>query len=119
MMVIHRLATANDFDAVYDIYMHPDVVPYLGVDPMPRPEFRPVFDALVASGGFFVVEADGRIQSFYRIIRYEARAAHGAYLGTFAVAPSMRGTGFARLVVEHAIASLRDAGVRRVELQVE
>lgn len=34
-MTAHRLATAEDLEAVHAIYMHEDVVPFLGFDPMP------------------------------------------------------------------------------------
>lgn len=116
---MHRLATRADLDAVYAIYMDEAVVPYLGVDPMPRADFVKVLDELVASGSFHVVERAGRILGFYRVERYEGRASHVAYLGTFAVAPEARGTGLARAIIEQAIARLHAQGVRRVELMLE
>jgi ribosomal protein S18 acetylase RimI-like enzyme len=119
LVSMRRLATPVDVDAVYAIYMHAGVVPYLGYDPMPREDFQAVYDALLASRNFYIVEVGGRVEGFYRITRYEGRAAHGAYLGTFAVAPEAQGTGLARRIIEDAIARLRAEGIRRVELQVE
>ena len=70
--------------------MHNDVIPYLGFDPMPRPDFVKVLRDLVASQSFYIVEHSARVQGFYRTSRYEGRERHVAYLGTFAVAPEAR-----------------------------
>jgi len=114
-----RRATPHDLHAVHAIYMHPTVVPYLGVDPMPVEPFTAVFDALLATGRFVVVEIDGGVRAFYRTARYEGRTAHVAMIGTFAVAPDAQGSGLAALVIDHAIAQLRAEGVTRVELMAE
>ena len=53
-MPLHRPAAPSDFDAVFDLYMHERVVPYLGYDPMPRDDFRPIFQGLLDSGAFSV-----------------------------------------------------------------
>jgi len=116
---MHRLATLADLDAVYSIYMHNDVIPYLGFDPMPRPDFVKVLRDLVASQSFYIVEHSGRVQGFYRTSRYEGRERHVAYLGTFAVAPEARGTGLARSIIETAISRLHSEGVTRIELTLE
>jgi putative acetyltransferase len=116
---IRRLATADDLDVVHAIYMHADVVPYLGIDPATREEFRPVFAALLATGSFFVAEREGQVRGFYRTARYEGRAQHVAALQTLAVDPAAKGSGFATAMVREALDCLRAEGVLRVELQVE
>jgi putative acetyltransferase len=116
---MRRLVIPADRDRVYDIYMHDEVVPYLGFDPMPRDAFSKVFDPLFESGCFYVYELDGQVQGFYKAQRHIGRAAHVAYLGTLAVAPEVKGRGVAGAMLEDAIARLRRAGVRRVELTVE
>ena len=116
---MHRLATLADLDAVYSIYMHSDVIPYLGFDPMPRADFVKVLRDLVASQSFYIVEQSGRVQGFYRTSRYEGRERHVAYLGTFAVAPEARGIGLARSIIETAISRLHSDGVTRIELMLE
>lgn len=118
-MSLCRPAAMEDADAVYAIYMHEEVIPYLGFDPMSRQAFQPVFDTLLASKGFFVVEVDGEVGGFYRATRYEGRAAHVAYLGTLAVAPMHKGSGLALRMVNGAIERLAAQGVRRVELMLE
>jgi ribosomal protein S18 acetylase RimI-like enzyme len=115
----HRLAVPADLDAVHAIYMHERVVPYLGFDPMPRAEFVAVFEALLAGGGFHVVECRGLVCAFYRLVRHDGRARHVAGFTTFAVAPAAHGSGLADAVLETALARARAAGALRIELMVE
>jgi ribosomal protein S18 acetylase RimI-like enzyme len=114
-----RLASPADLEAVFTIYMHPDVVPFLGYDPMSLDDFRSVFKELVDCQSFYVFERDGTIAGFCRTTRQAGRASHVAYLGTFAVAPSSRGSGVARELLEEVIAMLKAQGVLRVELMLE
>ena len=115
-----RLARPGDLAEVHAIYMHPAVVPFLGFDPMPLEAFRDVYSGLCADATFFVLEEqDGGIAGFCRASRHSGRAAHVAYLGTFAIAPAARGRGLACGFLETLIAQLQAQGVRRVELMVE
>lgn len=116
---LRRLATHDDLHAVYSIYMHAEVVPYLGIDPAPLEQFEPVFTALVTTGVFFVVPRDGAVQGFYRVTRHAGRARHGATLETLAISPAMKGTGFASAMIQEAFDCMREDGVLRVELMVE
>lgn len=116
---MQRLATLDDLDAVYSIYMEKDVIPYLGFDPMSRAEFETVMTELVASRSFYVVEHAGRVQGFYRASKQEGRARHVAHLGTLAVTTEARGTGLAQSMIECAISRLHSEGILRVELMLE
>lgn len=116
---MHRLAQTTDLEAVHRIYMHDEVVPFLGVEPMPLAEFQPVFGDLLAGGGFHVVEQGGAVKGFYRVQRHAGRARHTAYLGTLAVSPDAKGTGFAAAMMIEAIDLLAAEGVLRVELMLE
>ena len=116
---MRRLATSEDIDTVFALYMHEKVVPYLGYDPMPRDDFRAVFQGLLDSGGFFIFEVDGQVAGFYRVTRYPGRVRHVASLGTLAVNPALHGQGIALAMVTDAIERLKADGVRRIELIVE
>ena len=116
---MRRLATPEDIDAVFTLYMHEKVVPYLGYDPMPLEDFRPIFQELVESRRFFIYELNGRIAGFYRATRYPGRVQHVASLGTLAVDPALHGQGVALAMVSQAIDELKAAGVKRIELCVE
>jgi ribosomal protein S18 acetylase RimI-like enzyme len=116
---LRRLATAGDLAAVHAIYMQPDVVPYLGIDPAPLAEFAAEFAALLATGAFFVVEQEAVVRGFYRATRYKGRARHVATLQTLAVDPRQKGSGLAPAMIREALDCLRAEGVLRVELLVE
>ena len=116
---MHRPATWDDFDRVYEIYVHPAVIPYLGFDPMPRDDFRPVYQSLLASGVFTVVELEATVAGFYKTVRQEGRSSHVVTLGPLAVAPEQRGSGFAATMLEEAMRRLQAEGVLRFELMVE
>lgn len=118
-MPLRRLATPQDLAAVHDIYMHPDVVPYLGIDPVPIADFEPVFAALVATGSFFVVPGESAVRGFYRENRQRGRSRHVVTLETLAIAPAAKGSGFATAMIEEAISLMQADGVLRVELMVE
>ncbi|HEY6643248.1 GNAT family N-acetyltransferase [Povalibacter sp.] len=114
-----RRATADDLQQVYSIYMHEEVVPYLGYDPMPLAQFEPIFRQLLASEIFDVCEADGQVLGFCKAIRHEGRSHHSALVGPLAVRPDSRGKGIARLLMQNVIATLKARGVSRIELTAE
>jgi RimJ/RimL family protein N-acetyltransferase len=116
---MQRLAVISDLDAVFDIYMHESVIPYLGFDPMPKRAFGPIFHSLVTSRSFYVYTQGAIVVGFYGVQRHEGRAAHVACLGTLAIAPAHQGKGFGSAMVMSAIARLKVTGVTRVELMVE
>lgn len=114
-----RLSQPADLDAVYSIYMHPDVIPFLGYDPMPLDDFRPIFQELVDCRSFYILERDGDVAGFCRTTRQPGRASHVAYLGTLAVSPRWRGTGVARDLMDQIISMLAAQGILRLELMLE
>lgn len=116
---MRRLATPQDLEAVFSIYMHEKVVPFLGYDPMPLDQFRPIYRELVESRSFYIYEAEGRVAGFYRATRYPGRVSHVACFGTLAVDPSFHGKGIAHAMVNDGIARLVAEGVKRIELYVE
>jgi putative acetyltransferase len=116
---IRRLARPDDLMSVHRIYMHEEVVPFLGQDPMPLEDFRPEFEGLLATNAFFVALRDGELRGFYRVNRQKGRSQHVAVLETLAIAPSEKGTGFAHTMISEALECMHAEGIRRVELMVE
>jgi RimJ/RimL family protein N-acetyltransferase len=116
---LRRLARHDDLLAVHRIYMHEEVVPFLGQDPMPVDDFRPEFEALLATNAFFVALRDDEVRGFYRINRQKGRSRHVAILETLAISPSEKGTGFAQAMIAEALECMHEDGIRRVELMVE
>ena len=116
---MHRFAELRDLEPIFAIYMDARVAHFLGYDPMPVEEFKPIFCELVESHCFFVYEVSGEIAGFYKASRYPGRASHVAYLGSLAVAPKFQGQGVAQIMVEEAMEALCCAGAKRIELIVE
>ncbi|MES2103152.1 MAG: GNAT family protein [Pseudomonadota bacterium] len=116
---MRRPAAESDFGQVCSIYMDERVIPFLGYDPMSKEEFKTVYAELIAGGNFFVHELEGQIAGFYKTNRYPGRAAHVAYIGSFAVNPAFQGRGLATAMPKEAIADLRTKGIKRIELIVE
>jgi putative acetyltransferase len=116
---LRRLAHHDDLAAVHRIYTHDEVAPFLGFDPLPLEDFRPVFEDLLATNSFFVAMRDDQVGGFYRVNRQKGRSQHVAILETLAISPSERGTGFAQAMIGEALECMRQEGIRRVELMVE
>jgi ribosomal protein S18 acetylase RimI-like enzyme len=116
---LRRLARPDDFAAVHRIYMHEEVVPFLGFDPMPLDDFQPVFAGLLATNAFFVALRDDEVRGFYRVNRQKGRSQHVAVLETLAISPAEKGTGFAQAMIGEALACMSAEGILRVELMVE
>jgi putative acetyltransferase len=119
LLSMRRLARPEDLEAVFAIYSHPKVVPYLTYEPMTLEAFRPIHEELVDSGYFWVWELDGAIAGFYRATRYPGRVNHVLLLGTLAVDPARHGQGVGRTMIEDALSHFRADGIRRVELYAE
>lgn len=114
-----RFSELSDLNSVYEIYMHPKVVPFLGYDPMPKEQFAPIFEGLVKSRRFYVYESNQEIAAFVKVTRYEGRAVHVACLGTLAVNPALQATGLAIKLISELLEELALEGIKRVELFVE
>ena len=93
-IMIHRLATLNDIDTVYELYMDKVANPYLTYDEMERDKFVDIYVGLLQTATLFVVELDHEIISTYRLIPKENRQAHTWYLGSFTIKNTMQGRGF-------------------------
>ncbi len=116
---LRRLARPDDLATVHRIYMHDEVVPYLGQDPMPIGDFRPEFEALLATNAFFVALRNEEVRGFYRVNRQKGRSRHVAILETLAISPDEKGSGFALAMMSEALQCMREEGILRVELMVE
>ncbi|MDM0046796.1 GNAT family N-acetyltransferase [Variovorax dokdonensis] len=116
---MRRLAQPQDLEAVFSIYSHKMVVPFLTYEPMPLDEFRGIYKELLDSACFYVWELGGAVAGFYKATRYPGRARHVALLGTLAVDPQRHGQGVGQAMLADAIERLKADGVRRIELYAE
>ena len=115
----YRLATLNDIDIVYDLYMDKLANPYLTFDEMEREKFVGVYVRLLQSATLYVVELEQEIISTYRLIPKENRQAHTWYLGSFTIKNTMQGRGLGMQVLEHIKKHAIRAHKKRIELTVD
>jgi len=116
---MRRLAKPQDIQAVFSIYAHEKVVPFLTYEPMALATFEGIYKELLDSACFYVWEVDGAIAGFYKATRYPGRVRHVALLGTLAVDPRRHGQGIGHAMLSDAIARLKADGIRRIELYAE
>ncbi len=111
-----RPANPNDFSFLYELYMHPQVNPFLLYEPMPAESFKPIYAKLLEDGIKYVFEEDGLQVGMLKLIPYEHRSGHTVYLGGLAVHPSFAGQGKGTTMMNEIIAFAGAKGFLRVEL---
>lgn len=116
-----RVGTADDFDALYPIYMHSTVNPYLNFEVMNKDDFAPVFDELLESGQLYVYETSNERVAATCIVRpYDRRTAHVVCLSTLATNPNCHRQGIGSRFLRELIQEIRkDATIKRIELYAE
>jgi putative acetyltransferase len=111
-----RKAHDGDFDFVYTLYMHPRINPFLLYDPMSPEVFRPIFDDLLRQNIKFVFEHDGKPAGMCKLVPFQHRTRHVAFVGGVAIHPDMMGLGLGTLMFGDIIDYLRGLGILRIEL---
>jgi L-phenylalanine/L-methionine N-acetyltransferase len=113
-----RLITATDFNFIYNLYMHPQVNPWLLYDPMTEQEFEPVLKALFAQNIIYVFEQEGSPVGMFKFIVQQHRNAHCAYLGGLAIHPAFGGRGLGAAMMEAIVNLAKQQQIIRIELSV-
>ena len=111
-----RLATSKDFTFFYDLYMHPDVNPFLLYDTMDQSSFAPIFNELLAENLLYVFEMENQAAGMFKFIPLKHRNSHIAYLGGLAIDPVQNGRGYGALMMQEIIALGKSKGLLRIEL---
>jgi putative acetyltransferase len=112
-----RKATTEDFDFIYQLYMHPQSNPYLLYEPMDAESFKPIFNELIEKGVKYVfIEPDGQLAGMFKLIPLTYRTRHIAYLGGLAIHQSYTGKGYARMMLQELLLFAKRVGFKRIEL---
>jgi RimJ/RimL family protein N-acetyltransferase len=114
----YRPATANDFDAIYKLYMHPATNPHLAFDIVPQEDFLPTYQKILEEGELMVVLDEKKIIGSYHLFNKEYRQSDTVYLATLVIDPEMVGKGYGRTTLLHIIRSLTAQKKNRIELEV-
>ncbi len=113
-----RPATSTDFDFIYELYMHPQINPFLLYEQMEIRNFKSVFDDLVNRKVLFVFE-DGDIPTgMCKLVPQQQRNSHIVYLGGIAVHPFFAGKGEGIKMMQEIIEYAKQNGFLRIELSV-
>lgn len=116
-----RLGSEKDFDALYPIYMHPTINPYLSFEIVSKEEFAPIFDKLLQAGTLYVYEnTDAQVLATCIVRRSIRRCAHVVCLTTLATNPDFARQGVGTKFVRALIDEIRkNEEIKRIELYAE
>ena len=113
-----RKATANDLAFVYELYMHPDINPWLLYEPMDIEQFQPIYDDLLTRDMKYIYEYNGEPMGMCKLVPFTYRTSHVVYLGGLGVHPGFSGKGHGAKMLREIIDLSRTAGYKRIELSV-
>ena len=113
-----RKATLNDLPFIYELYMHPQINPWLLYEPMSLETFKPIFVDLLENNIKYVYEQDGKAIGMCKLAPFTYRTSHSIYLGGVGIHPSFAGKGQGAKMLHEIIAFCRYAGYIRIELSV-
>ena len=114
-----KKATLQDTNFFYELYMHPDINPYLLYEPMAMAAFDPIFADLVQKELVFIYfNEEGLPVGMFKLIPHTYRSAHIVYLGGVAVHPKYAGKGYGLLMMKAILNYAKDRGFLRIELSV-
>src|SRR5690348_5721039 len=113
-----RAATSNDFSFLYDLYMHPDINPFLLYEKMDEQSFRPIFEDLLAQEVLYIFENQNTPVGMFKFIPLKHRNSHIAYLGGLAIDPAHNGKGYGLEMLQEIIHLGKSKNLLRIELSV-
>lgn len=115
-----RLATQNDFDQLYYIYMHESVNPFLSFEIQPIETFKPIYQELERSGDLFIYEVEGNVVGTGIIVPLGRRCNHVVRISTLAVNPAWQGKGIGQALMLALVERIKtDKAIKRIELFAE
>jgi putative acetyltransferase len=117
--MLHRLATDEDLDFIFGIYMDASSNPYLTYDPMTKKEFEKIYADLLTTHSLYVVEERNGPVGTYRLIPKQNRQEHCVYLGSFGILSSLKGKGYGFKILEGLKENVKQNGQSRIELTVD
>ncbi len=113
-----RKATREDFDFIYELYMHQQINPFLLYEQMDAESFLPIYNDLLVKEVLYVFEDDGLSTGMCKLVPQQYRNAHIIYLGGFAIHPFFGGRGEGLKMMLEIIAYVKAKGFLRIELSV-
>jgi putative acetyltransferase len=111
-----RKITADDFDYIYQLYMHPVTNPWLLYERIDKESFHPIFEDLLSKDIIYIFSADGMDVGMFKFVHQQHRNAHMAYLGGLAIHPDHAGKGYGQKMMRDIIDLGKQMNLVRIEL---
>lgn len=113
-----RKATATDFEFIYELYMHPQINPYLLYELMDAVTFLPIFEELFNKQVLFVYADETKQMGMCKLVPQQHRNAHILYVGGVGIRASEAGKGHGLNMLQEVKEYARNNGFLRIELSV-
>ena len=113
-----RKVTDNDFDFIYELFMHPQSNPFLLYELMDKTSFAPIFKDLLLKEVLFIYEKESIPIGMCKLVPQHHRNAHIVYLGSVAILPNLTGKGEGLQLLEEIRLYVKERGFLRIELTV-
>lgn len=110
-----RKATGEDFDFIYELYMHPQTNPFLLYEQVDKNSFLPIFNELLKTEILFVYENEIP-KGMSKLVPQQFRNSHVVYLGGVAIHPSFAGKGEGLKMLETIKEYAKQNNFLRIEL---
>lgn len=111
-------ATETDFEFFYNLYMHPQVNPYLLYEIMDRELFKPIYNDLLQQQVLYKFNDGVTDAGMCKLILHKYRDGHKMYVGGLAVSPSHAGKGYGVLLMQDITAFAKAHNRSRIDLSV-
>ena len=113
-----RKAVQDDFDFIYELYMHEQINPFLLYEQMDKRSFLSIYNDLIAREVLYVFDEDSIPTGMCKLVPQEHRNAHVVYLGGIAIHPFFAGKGEGLKMMHDIIEYAKQNGFLRIELSV-
>jgi RimJ/RimL family protein N-acetyltransferase len=113
-----REAQEADFDFMYELYMHPQINPWLLYEMMDKASFQPIYKELLGRRVLYVYESNGTAAGMCKLVPQQYRNAHILYLGGVGIHPLFAGKGEGINMLQDVILFAKQKGFKRIELSV-
>lgn len=113
-----RSVTENDFNYIFELYMHPAINSFLMYEEMDASAFRTIFDQLLQQEVLWIMEVDNKQVGMIKLAPMQYRCSHIVYIGGVAIHPDHKGQGWGLQMMQEAITLILAKGYLRAELSV-
>jgi RimJ/RimL family protein N-acetyltransferase len=111
-------ATSKNFQFFYNLYMHPQVNPYLLYEMMDEPSFKPIYKDLLYQKVLYKFNNGVADVGMCKLMPEAHRDSHKLYIGGFAVHPMHMGKGYGYAMLQQIIVFATTRNYTRLQLTV-